>query len=183
MSRPAQRALAAALTACAFSSAHAGAQDEAKGFDRIAWVKSVRTSNCEYAASSMKMLPLVDKPVGKDVTGYAAVGPWREWYERIKSGRATFRFEGDPVEYDLDGPAPPEKLARIAADRARDADRANRRSVSTAGNGTPAAPVASAPAEGATTVPRLPLLLAGALLAGVLLWYLSRRITRRNVAP
>ncbi len=149
-------------------------EDEALGFDRIAWVKSVRRSNCESAASAMKLLPLVDKPVSKDVTGYAAVPPWREWYERIKSGRATFRFEGDPVEYDLDGPAPPEKLARIAADRKRDAERENRRTGTAAGDEASSA-TGNTPAEGAAAVNRLPFLLAGAFLAVVLGWYFLRR--------
>ena len=150
-----------------------------------------RTSNSEYAVEALISMPIIGKPKRPDISGitdgsyeiFTEVPAWREWYERIKSGRATFRFEGDPVEYDLNGPAPPEKLARLAADRARDADRANRRSVSTAKDGTPSTGVESSAAEGSATVPRLPLLLAGALLAGTLLWYLFRRIFRKNAAP
>ena len=51
-----------------------------------------------------------------------ALASWRQWYEDIKSGRRTFRFEGDSTEYDLNGPAPKEKLERIARDRKRDSE-------------------------------------------------------------
>ena len=55
MSRPAQRALAAALTACAFSSAHAGAQDEAKGFvegSGLTLLNRVLQENLDYERGS-----------------------------------------------------------------------------------------------------------------------------------
>ena len=146
-----------------------------------------RTSNSEYAVEALISMPIIGKPKRPDISGitdgsyeiFTEVPAWREWYERIKSGRATFRFEGDPVEYDLNGPAPPEKLARLAADRARDADRANRRSVSTAKDGTPFTGVESSAAEGSATVPRLPLLLAAALVAAAAGWFLIRAMKRR----
>ena len=151
-------------------------EEVARGIDHWRWLSEVRSANCEYAVSAINSIPIVDKPIRKDQVSFEDVPAWREWYERIKSGRATFRFEGDPVEYDLDGPASPEKLARIKANRERDTDRENRHTISTAKDGTPSTGVESSTAEGSATVPRLPLLLAGTLLAGVLLWYLSRRI-------
>lgn len=30
---------------------------------------------------------------------------YRKWYDEVKEGRRTFRFIGDPQEYDLNGPA------------------------------------------------------------------------------
>jgi len=30
---------------------------------------------------------------------------WRQWYAEVKDGRRTFRFIGDPVDYDLRGPS------------------------------------------------------------------------------
>lgn len=30
---------------------------------------------------------------------------WRNWYRQVKEGRRTFRFVGDPVDYDLRGPS------------------------------------------------------------------------------
>ena len=82
--------------------------------------------NCEAAAQAFVSLPIVSKPlVVKNWTsaGFDDVPLWRTWYEQIKAGKRTFRFEGDPTEYDLNGPAPKEKLARIERDRMRDAER------------------------------------------------------------
>lgn len=84
------------------------------------------TPNCTAAARAFTNLPLVGKPIARKQVTYEDVPAWRQWYERIKSGNATFRFEGDPTEYDLDGPAPPEKLKRLAAARERDVMRAER---------------------------------------------------------
>lgn len=49
---------------------------------------------------------------------------WRDWYEQVKAGNRTFSFEGDSTAYDLNGPAPKEKLARIERDQKRDLERA-----------------------------------------------------------
>lgn len=142
--------------------------------EHIRWLSEVRRANCEYAVGVINSMPIVDKPVRKDRATFKDVPAWREWYERIKSGRATFRFEGDPVEYDLDGPAPPEKLARIAADRERDARRENRRNGSATDNEKPA----TTAAEASPPVSRLPILLAAAILAAAVGWYVLRRMKR-----
>lgn len=79
--------------------------------------------NCDKAV--MALSALVDSPpIEKSGSLRAEVfEAWRQWFEEIKSGRRTFRFEGDPTEYDLNGPAPKDKLERIARDRERDAQR------------------------------------------------------------
>jgi hypothetical protein len=42
--------------------------------------------------------------------------PWREWRERVASGKQTFQLKGSPVRYNFDGPvaevAPPHPAAR-----------------------------------------------------------------------
>lgn len=81
--------------------------------------------NCRGASEALVCLPFVSKPQDKNwmTMTYEDVAPWREWYEQIKAGTRTFRFEGDPTEYDLNGPAPQEKLERIARADKRDAER------------------------------------------------------------
>ncbi len=78
------------------------------------------------AAAALQALPLTFKPV-KQVSEYSFpyenVHPWQLWYEQVKAGKRTFRFEGDPQEYDLNGPASKDKLAAIAKDRKRDEER------------------------------------------------------------
>ncbi|RYD82697.1 MAG: hypothetical protein EOP84_09020 [Verrucomicrobiaceae bacterium] len=82
--------------------------------------------NCKGAAKALVCLPFVSKPLDKDwmTMTYEDVAPWREWYEQIKAGNRTFRFEGDPTEYDLNGPASKQTLDRIARADKRDAERA-----------------------------------------------------------
>jgi hypothetical protein len=78
------------------------------------------------AVGALCCLPLVSKPAD---TKYAYQAKddllaWQAWYEQIKAGTRTFRFEGDPQEYDLNGPASKEKLQRIALSHKRDEERA-----------------------------------------------------------
>lgn len=54
------------------------------------------------AMMCLSNLPIVGKP---PVDGKNALRGWQNWYAQIKEGRRTFRFEGDPHEYDLRGPA------------------------------------------------------------------------------
>ena len=78
------------------------------------------------AATVLGKLPLLNKPVPAK-TRYETpedVLPWRQWYEEIKAGKRTFRFEGDPTEYDLNGPASKELIQRVERDRKRDDERA-----------------------------------------------------------
>lgn len=78
------------------------------------------------AASVLGQLPLMNKPIPSK-TRYETpedVIPWRQWYEEIKSGNRTFCFEGDPTEYDLNGPASKELIQRVKRDPKRDEERA-----------------------------------------------------------
>ena len=81
------------------------------------------------SVAALSQLPIRDKPFDQPGTvenRMERVEAWRIWYEQIKDGKRTFRFEGDPTEYDLNGPAPSEKLTRIALDRKRDLERGQR---------------------------------------------------------
>jgi hypothetical protein len=82
----------------------------------------------ERAATTLMKLPIANKPAG--LTSAIAsdtleinLAVWQRWYEQVKSGTLTFSFVGDPTEYDLNGPAPKEKLQRIAHDQQRDEGR------------------------------------------------------------
>jgi hypothetical protein len=55
------------------------------------------------AARTLWSLPLTFKPTGKVYTPEEML-TWRLWYEQVKAGNRTFRFEGDPQEYNLQGP-------------------------------------------------------------------------------
>ena len=77
------------------------------------------------AVCTFANLPLASKPASNRHYHEAegALSAWQSWYEQIKANKRTFRFEGDPTEYDLNGPAPKEKLVRIERDRKRDQER------------------------------------------------------------
>ena len=100
--------------------------------------------------------------------------PWKQWYLEIKEGRRTFRFEGDPTEYDLNGPAPLEKTARIARDRTREAERQS--------GSRRAGLVGEAPDQAAQAAPKWPLaasLFAGGLVIfGTMMWISRKRRIR-----
>jgi hypothetical protein len=78
------------------------------------------------AARTFGKLPLASKPANNrlDHEAEGALPAWQSWYEQIKAGKRTFRFEGDPTEYDLNGPAPGQKIVQISRDRKRDEERA-----------------------------------------------------------
>ncbi len=68
-------------------------------------------SNSVYALRAITGLPLVSKPVHRKPFSDGSYGdypedlqPWRLWYEQVRAGTRTFRFEGDPQEYSLTGP-------------------------------------------------------------------------------
>lgn len=133
------------------------------------------------AAIALLKLPLLDKPVpATEYPQYRTpedVKPWRQWYEEIKSGKRTFRFEGDPTEYDLNGPAPKEKLERIALNRRMESDRAARHGRNPAIGAERKAPETSEPASRKSLVPAM-ILAALAALAAV--WYFAKGRGRRN---
>lgn len=81
---------------------------------------------CYFSVRTLTEMPLVRKPVTAPggINDPSTLKAWQVWYEQIKSGSRTFRFEGDPTEYDLNGPAPGQKLQQIARADKRDAERA-----------------------------------------------------------
>jgi hypothetical protein len=142
-------------------------------------------SNCELAVTSLAALPLVAKPVGApSAKAFDDVPAWRQWYREIAEGRRTFRFEGDPTEYDLDGPVSAEKLVRTEALRERERDRAARAAqrqealpaaTVPAADAPPAPPPVSAPeAPPAASSPLAALLTAAGVLFAALAWFFLR---------
>ena len=122
------------------------------------------------AAASLGKLPILNKPLPASTQFRTPddVKPWKQWYEQIKAGNRTFRFEGDPTEYDLNGPAPKAKLDRIERDRIRDAERlAGRRKASPASGFVSQAQNLSKPSSIAG-------LLAAAGICAAALWYFLR---------
>jgi len=139
--------------------------------------RSMESPNCSLALDALHGLPLVNKPVAaehanddKDLEAY------RLWYAQIKSGNRTFRFVGDPTEYDLDGPAGPAKLKRINEARERDSQRAAGHPAGSGATGTGAGTVS--PSSSASSSASLTgILLAAGALCLVAVWYFQRRIT------
>ena len=124
--------------------------------------------------------PIRDKPFKLPLTMENvadAQAAWQLWYEQIKSGKRTFRFEGDPTEYDLKGPAPGQKLAHISRDRKRDAERQ-------AGHERTAG--SSVVAESAATTASSRSMPAALLIAGMVLlvslgWYFLKGRSREDL--
>ncbi len=126
------------------------------------------------AAAALGKLPIVNKPVPAKTQFRTPddVLPWKQWYEQIKAGNRTFRFEGDATEYDLDGPASKDKLARVERAMRRDAERAGGQRKSPTGfeGGSPVAVLAKPVSIAA--------ILAGfVLVAGAVLYFLRSRKT------
>ncbi|NQX02706.1 LPXTG cell wall anchor domain-containing protein [bacterium] len=118
----------------------------------------------------MALFQLIENPPMKAVGTPQgnAVEVWRLWYEQVKAGNRTFRFKGNLTEYDLDGPAPKEKLQRVERDRKRDKER------STGHRESPPA-TESAPATGQTgKSSAIAWLIAGIGLIGGGAWYFLR---------
>jgi LPXTG-motif cell wall-anchored protein len=67
---------------------------------------SFQRPNSVYAANALATLPLKNKPHAPKAGFHDNQPPreWINWYTQIKEGRRTFSFEGDPNEYDLNGP-------------------------------------------------------------------------------
>jgi hypothetical protein len=98
----------------------------------------IKRPHCYSAMLALQRLPIVEKPCKPLGTDYMpdelepALKPWQQWYQEIKDGKRTFRFEGDPVEYDLNGHAPKDKVERIARDQKREVERQSGRQRATA---------------------------------------------------
>ena len=123
------------------------------------------------AATALGRLPIVNKPVPAKTQFRTPedVAPWKLWYEQIKAGKRTFRFEGDATEYDLNGPASKDKLASIQRNDKRDGERA-------AGQRKMAD--AAVPSSASTAIHPLPLpgILAGfILIAAAVCYFLKAR--------
>jgi hypothetical protein len=158
--------------------------------------KYVGQSNCERAVTTLAALPLVAKPVTvPSKEAFDDVPAWRQWYREIAEGRRTFRFEGDPTEYDLDGPASADKLERTRALRERERDRAERAAQRQADAPVPpaAVPVVNAPppvpaperppTQPASRPPLAVFLTAIGVLCAALAWFFLRRGQARPPRP
>jgi len=126
------------------------------------------------AVRTFSKLPLANKPADTryDHEAKEHLQSWKLWYEQIKAGTRTFRFEGDPQEYDLNGPASAEKLRKIEQSRIRDEKRATglgktelKGSETTKGDELIGFPVAG--------------LVSGLLVCAAAAWYFVRR--KKNV--
>ena len=125
------------------------------------------------SAEALAALPIVGKlePPRMELGGPDDTKAWKQWYQEIKDGKRTFRFEGDPVEYDLNGPAPKDKVERIARDQKREVERQG---------GRQRAAALPAVAEQATTSSRsrpvtIALLIASIVLLGSIGFYILRK--------
>jgi hypothetical protein len=144
-------------------------------------ILETRTSNSQYAVGALMYSALENKPLfvpynQKKSYTLEEIAVWQRWYERIKAGHATFRFEGDPTEYDLDGPASPEKLARIKAARQRDEERRERHEAAVArAGGASASPATAERPENPSSFPLTGTVLGVLTVLAALAWYFIRR--------
>jgi hypothetical protein len=115
-------------------------------------------------------------PEFMDVYDRGLILAWQHWHERIKAGKQTFRFKGNPTEYDHNGPASKEKLQRIAHDQQRDEGRKAGRA--NAASGTELAVVTSQIRKPFPFVG----ILGGCVITALIAWYFlrNRRMRRRN---
>jgi hypothetical protein len=83
--------------------------------------------NSHLAARTLNQIGIegvpVIEPLRDDRDHEAARDQWKLWYAQVKAGNRTFRFKGDPREYNLDGPVPAVALATRPgkSDRAEEA--------------------------------------------------------------
>ncbi len=130
------------------------------------------------AAGGLDTLPIVAKPMKRPPQGYDSpeeTTPWRQWYQEIKDGKRTFRFEGDPTEYDLDGPAPKEKLERIAMHQRREGGRASRHAPAVAQAGASEQNPAASPTQRNVAYA---MIAAGIAVMASMVWYFKKRRQR-----
>jgi hypothetical protein len=81
-------------------------------------------ANSDFAMKALVGIGLNNSPqIEKFTDQEHDIALWRSWYAKVKAGTLTFSFVGDPTEYDLNGPAPREKLQRIVHDQQRDEGR------------------------------------------------------------
>ena len=61
----------------------------------------LESTNADWAARSLGKLPLTSRPLTSKTPSYQDAPTWRLWYQQVKAGTRTFRFVGDPKEYNL----------------------------------------------------------------------------------
>lgn len=83
-----------------------GSVPHTQGYDDVPY-RSV-SSNSRYALRALAGLPLETKPLKPRKNNFVIydqdINAWKLWYEQVKAGTRTFRFEGDPQNYTLAGP-------------------------------------------------------------------------------
>ena len=65
------------------------------------------TSHASRALRALASLPLetrANATPAEKTTYWADIDSWKLWYSQVKAGTRTFRFEGDPQDYNLQGP-------------------------------------------------------------------------------
>lgn len=86
--------------------------EDDRGKDRMFGPSGERSGefpNRGFAAQTLAQLPIANKPatdpedVRKGTTVLSAT--YLKWFKEVESGKRTFRFIGDPVDYDLRGPS------------------------------------------------------------------------------
>ena len=128
--------------------------------------------NASLAADALKLL--IEKPPVPQDRNWQKKGDieaWQLWYEQIQSGNRTFRFKGDPKDYDLTGPASNDKLQRVERNLKRDDER-------TAGQKKSSTPVGTQTiaASAGRTYAIAGLVITLALVAAALWYFLRSRI-------
>ena len=128
--------------------------------------------NASLAADALKLL--IEKPPVPQDRNWQKKGDieaWQLWYEQIQSGNRTFRFKGDPKDYDLTGPASNDKLQRVERNLKRDDER-------TAGQKKSSTPVETQTiaTSAGRTYAIAGLVTTLALVAAALWYFLSSRI-------
>jgi hypothetical protein len=115
------------------------------------------------AATALSKLPLVARPVTSKESGREDTPTWRLWYQQVKAGTRTFRFVGDPKEYNL----------RDIMQQQAAVDSTVRPPRHVTADRPPATIVAdAAPASGSSGA--LPILIAAVLAILAALWYFLR---------
>ena len=129
--------------------------------------------NCDRAVKVLQhLLDNPPVPKGSDYEFNRDLEAWRLWWERVKAGKQTFRFVGDPQEYTLEGPAPKETLERIARDRKRDAERAAGYKKAVESSDVPESPAAAVSSK---SIPTAILIAAMGLLVSLAWYFMGRR--------
>ncbi len=98
--------------------------DRGAGIPLLEQINTGETSNDVLAMTAISQLGIANAPtpairVSEDMD--RKLEGWKHWYAEVKEGRRTFRFIGDPVDYDLRGPS---KRGALEPNRTRSGKRA-----------------------------------------------------------